>query len=546
MLRALGVGALLVVVLTAPTLTRPTTVGRVDTNDGRYSIWNVAWIDHALLTDPAHLLDANIFWPHRGTLAYSELNLVAGLFGLPWYAATGNPLAALNGAAATALLLCFVCTWALVRRLTGSDAAGLVSAVAFTFCPYVSSVTPHIQLLMVFAFPLVLLAFHRAIERPGIGRGIQLGLALAVAALACGYYGVFVGCALALMTLWFAERRRAYWIAVGSALVTTAVAIAPVYLAFNAARAASGATFGGHADELPGWSANLASYLASGAAAHEWWLPALARWQRWVDPLFPGVLTLVLAVAGLVAVWRLQQSRDPDGRPVRRVAAAYGVLAIAAIWASFGPAGGLYPVLDAVVPGMHLLRAPSRFGVVAIFALTVLAGFGVAAIERRRRWLPMLLIVLVAAELSVRTEAWGWPSWPLRRVPPLSPAYQALATLPRGVLVEYQFPYERSNYHNHATAMFWSTYHWQPLLNGYSDVIPPDFDEIALPVNGFPDPASFAIMHARDVRYVLWHVDYYQGDSRRVLEARLARYAEYLRPIVKTPEIWLYEIVRWP
>ena len=86
--RATLAGAVLVTVLTAPTLTQLTSVGRLDTNDGRYSIWNIAWIGHAALSDTATLLDANIFWPHTGTLAYSELNLVAGALGLPWYAAT--------------------------------------------------------------------------------------------------------------------------------------------------------------------------------------------------------------------------------------------------------------------------------------------------------------------------------------------------------------------------------------------------------------------------------------------------------------------------
>jgi hypothetical protein len=118
--------------MTAPTLTRLTTVGRFDTNDGLFSIWNIAWIDHALLTAPASLLNANIFYPHTGTLAYSELNLVAGLFGLPWYAATHHSaVAALNGAVGVALWLAFVAMWALVRRLSGSDGAGLVSATAF-------------------------------------------------------------------------------------------------------------------------------------------------------------------------------------------------------------------------------------------------------------------------------------------------------------------------------------------------------------------------------------------------------------------------------
>ncbi|MEO7190109.1 MAG: hypothetical protein ABI051_03565 [Vicinamibacterales bacterium] len=76
-------------------------------------------------------------------------------------------------------------------------------------------------------------------------------------------------------------------------------------------------------------------------------------------------------------------------------------------------------------------------------------------------------------------------------------------------------------------------------------MIPPDFDEIAPPINGFRDPASFAIMKAR-VRYVLWHVDYYEGASRDVLVERLSRYAESLRLVVQTPDTWLYEITRWP
>src|SRR5262245_12496700 len=150
-------GALLVIALTYPTIPRATSVGRLDSNDGRFSIWNIAWIDHALLTDPRHLLDANIFWPHTGTLAYSELNLVAGLFGLPWYAATGSALAALNGSIFVALVLAFVCMATLVRRLTGSETAGLVSAVAFTFSPFVGARNGHIQLLMIFAFPVLFL-----------------------------------------------------------------------------------------------------------------------------------------------------------------------------------------------------------------------------------------------------------------------------------------------------------------------------------------------------------------------------------------------------
>jgi hypothetical protein len=94
--------------------------------------------------------------------------------------------------------------------------------------------------------------------------------------------------------------------------------------------------------------------------------------------------------------------------------------------------------------------------------------------------------------------------------------------------------------------MYWSTYHWLPLVNGYSDIIPQDFERIALPINAFPDPGSFEIMKARNVRYVLWHLDDYQSAGRDVLQTRIARYQQYLRPVVIASDAWLYEIVQWP
>src|SRR3972149_3499150 len=51
--------------------------------DGLYSVWNVAWVAHALTTNPSRLFDANIFHPHRYALAFSEANLGAGIVSIP-------------------------------------------------------------------------------------------------------------------------------------------------------------------------------------------------------------------------------------------------------------------------------------------------------------------------------------------------------------------------------------------------------------------------------------------------------------------------------
>jgi len=533
-------GAVLVVLFTSPSLPRLTSVGRLDTGDGRLSIWNIGWIDHALTTAPRELVNANIFWPHVGTLMYSELNLVAGLLGLPWFAATGgSSLAALNGAAVTGLVLAFVLMATLVRRLTGSEAAGVVAAIGFTFCPYIHARTAHIQLLMTFVFPLVMLAYHWMAERPGVSRGAVLGGALVISALACSYYSMFGGCALALAAICLAQRSKAYWLALATAAAVAAAAIVPLYLAFSHYRELSGTPFVmRNPDEALQFSANITAYLASATAAHAWWLPALAKWRPWSDVLFPGVGLIALACLGLAAA-----RNEPRQR---RLIWTYLAVAALAFWASFGPAAGLYRVLQTILPGMSFLRVASRFGIVVTFALAVIAGFAVASIGRRRRWVPWALGILLACELAVWTPAWGWPSWPLQEALPVPKAYHLLAALPRGALVEFEFPYVRANFHNHTYAMFWSTYHWQPLVNGYTDLIPKDFEEIALPINAFPDPQSFEIMRKYQVRYVLWHTDAYKGATRDVVVDRLSRYEAYLRPIIKDERAWLFEIVGWP
>src|SRR3954469_21858509 len=86
---AFGCGAV-AVALTYPLSLHLATLSRTESADGQFSIWNVAWVAHALITDPTHVLDANIFYPHTKTLVYSEANLAAGTLATPVYWLTRN------------------------------------------------------------------------------------------------------------------------------------------------------------------------------------------------------------------------------------------------------------------------------------------------------------------------------------------------------------------------------------------------------------------------------------------------------------------------
>jgi hypothetical protein len=554
------VASLLVITLmTWPMVPRLGSVGRLDSGDGKLSIWNVGWVDHAILTDPRHVLDANIFWPHRGTLAYSEMNLVAGVLGLPAFALTHNALAAHNTAVLCGLMLSMILSWRLVRRLTGSSGAGFVSAVLFTFCSYLWGHTAHVQLLMTFVVPLVMTAFHNLRDQPATRPAILLGAALATAALACGYYGVYGGMLVGFASLVFARREAKYWIALGGAAVTAGLLVLPFVVPYMRVRAATGAE-PVRTEAALQISADLQDYLTAPTILEN----AIAPF-KWTDfpheSLSPGLVQLILVAIALGTVGRVasfgsgdafragvrtvfgptRHSAEPAG-PLTAPHVVWGYCAVTAlaVWASLGPSYGLYAVLMRVIPGTSLLRAPSRLGVDVAFGLAVIGGFGARRLIMGRRWALALLVAVCVID--------RYAGWPAVEAEPIPKVYRVLATLPRGAVVDFPFPYFPDDFHHHTRAMYYSTADWMPRVNGYSDIVPDDFRHIAMPINDFPELSAFPLMHQYQVRYVVWELAGYTRGTVVFdrLAARFAAAAPYLRPIVRDDDYWLYEIVGWP
>src|SRR6187549_888013 len=152
-------------VLTYPLAFKIDRVGRLNTDDGRWSIWVVSWVAHALTTDPAGVYQANIFYPQRNALAFSEANLVEGAIGAPVWALTHNPYTTHNVVALFSFILSAVGAYYLVRYLTGHRGAAAVAGVLYAFCPFAFARTAHIQLMFTGGIPFCLLAFHRLVDR---------------------------------------------------------------------------------------------------------------------------------------------------------------------------------------------------------------------------------------------------------------------------------------------------------------------------------------------------------------------------------------------
>ena len=289
------------------------------------------------------------------------------------------------------------------------------------------------------------------------------------------------------------------------------------------------------------YSANAQSYLASPAHAHQWMLRLTSGWTRWIDPLFPGFLAIALGVAGLVGAVR---ARTGDGAPdrTRETAGLYGSLGALALWASFGPAAGLYAVLFRI-PVFSFLRAPARLGVIVVFALAVLAALAVARLVRRwpaRRGNMLAGCLAVGALVELNVLPFPW-----ERAQPIAPIYAHLVGMPRGPVAEFPFYGGRAGYHPPTPELLVFTPHRLPLVNGYSYHIPADFRETASALDSFPSRDTFGVLRRLRVRYIAIHWDMF-GSRADEVRQRLQPFTPYMRAIGTDGTVSLYEIVGFP
>ena len=541
--------ALLACVFTYPYIVNFNDAGRLDTNDGRWSIWVVSWVAHALTTDPSQLFRANIFYPHPNALAFSEGNIVEGVIGAPIWVLTGNPYATHNFIFLFAFAQSFVATYYLIRHLTGDRRAAVVAGILYAFCPFAFARQAHIQLLMIGFLPWAMLAWHRFMAHTSIARAIELGLVLAATGLACAYYGIFAGGMIAMASIWFAITRQrwkdpAYWSMVAVAAAVCIGTILPFFLPYMRMQNATG-----FERSLTGqYSANVGAWLISSAWAHRWWAGYLTAPS---EVLFPGILAIVLGIGGATVVLRGVDGRRPIGEPslsdrkttfAPDVAWYYVGLALFTLWLTFGPNAGLYTLLYHTVPVFSFLRAPSRAGIVVTLCLVVLAAPAMKALMRRRSANTVFAILLVLAVADLYRAPLR-----MREAPPLPHAYRTLADLPKAPTIEVPYWATSPEFHRHAEYMLASTAHWQPLINGYSDHIPQDFRDAAPTLNTFPSREAFALLEPLGARYVVVHLELMNAEKRADIIRRLdVEYAHHLRPLEKSGDVWLYEIIAWP
>jgi hypothetical protein len=480
-------------------------------DDALFSIWRLAWIAHVLPTDPQHLFDANIFYPHVRTLAYSDATLFEALLAAPWLWAHANPVLVYNVLLLGGIVSSGVGMFVLARHLTGDLDAALVSAVVFTLAPYRVEHFMHLELQWTVWMPLSLWAVHRTVEDGSVRFGVLAGLLLWLQTVSCVYYGAFLSVIVAALAalLMVSQPRlaRGAIVPLGLGAMVAAALTLPYAMPYIENARLLGLR---GPDEVVNFSAQLSSYFI---APQQNWLWGWTAFKFGGNELhlFPGVAAIGL---GLLALAR---------RP-RRPVWTYLALAALAAALSLGSNGTLYRWLNAYVWVFRGFRAPARFSILACCALAVLAGFGFQALRQLVSARPIRRALLVAVLAVIGVECGSAPMILAEVHPGVPDVYKWLRTLDRSVMIEFPMV----DYDLTPQFMYGSIFHWHQLVNGYSGYTPPDYRETRARMRTFPDDDAIARLRELGVRYVLIHQAYYQPDEYSDLMDRTLHCSELI------------------
>jgi hypothetical protein len=457
-----------------------------DLGDPLFSIWRIAWVNHQLPRHPLTLFDGNIFYPERLTLTYSDPVIVPALMSAPLFWLGIHKVAVYNLLFLSAFVFSGVAMYLLVRALTGRRDAAVIAGVIFALYPYRFEHYSHLELQMTMWMPLGLWGLHRAMASGRLRDALVTGVAFALQLLSSLYYGMFFAVYLAIigLALWIGRgypRRPVLVLASGAAVA--ALLVAPVVIAFTANRSMMGDR---EVSTVQFYSAEGPDYLKPHIRSFTY-----GTWSHGGHPerqLFPRITPVVLSA---VALWP----------PLSVARIGYAAALALTVDGSLGLNGKTFPLLRKYIPGYSGLRVPARFSALAGMTLAILAGYGAARLFAR--W-PYAHAPLTAAMLAlVAIEA--LPSMPLEPVWREPPAfYERLAAAPPGVLAEFPMPIEAGSLPD-SRYMYFSTFHWQKLVNGDSGFYPPSYYALVEHERDFPSDAAVRYLRERGVDYIAFH-----------------------------------------
>jgi hypothetical protein len=493
--------------------------------------WGAWWFNRAIFTE--HQSPATVDAIYYPAVVHHPIQMA-----MPWSRLVGiigvrlaDPIIAYNAH----LFLSYLLTWLFMSlfclKLTGNRIAAVLGGAIFTFCANRTANVfwGHFGYVLAYPLPLLALTFWNLMERPTIGRGLLFGVALIMASTVdvtiLPYFVLPLMVGLFLF-YWRNHRQQLRTAAalkgLGAGLALSAFALLPLMWPMVAGDSQGDLDWyemGGVGDH----SADAFAYLVP-PPQHplSQLLPPVGALSTKIDAflisntegvVYAGWITMILAFIGVVRFW--EEKRD---------VILWTTFAVVGYLLSLGPvlraAGQLVTLREQWVLLPYLIvmqlpvlgwgRTPARLSLLVMFALSILAAYGVTWLMgkiSRPAWqwaagAGLFILILVDS-----TVLFPWPMVDAQ-VPPY---YEQVAAdlRPVAVLDIPTTDYDAAKYH-----MRYQMVHNHPIVGGFSIRRPLDVEETMEELEAFAlpggDPAALA---DHNIGYIILHRDFLEADD---------------------------------
>lgn len=520
-----------------------------DDFDPQFLRWTAEWGYQALteMCSWESFWNPPIFYPHKGTLAYSDSLLTLQILYSPLRLIGFGPHTALFISLGAFAVLGFTLTVILLRKLTlFSTAESILIGITSHFSLVMWAFLPHYQLFGFHFAPPFLLALYLFCSTLKLRWLFVAELLFLLGACFSAYLApslILMGSAIIFTTAptflrGFVWRNRIHLMLSATLL---SVAFATVFYFSHAryyARMVK-TTTEQSLDEVTTYSANPSSLISGRSIHSHWWKPYGGHYSNvgdWERAYFPGFIILLGSVLGLAS---LLLPAETENRNLRFFYFSMFGTALAALVLSWGPSieGHKTPFyyLTQAIPIFKNTRAMGRFG---MFLGLPLGVFLVAGLRfaMRLKFNPQSIVALPALmSIAVLVE-----SIPTGRIlpyhMPLKERYEVLSTLIKPKTPVVELPCHGKNHFETIRRileqMNGALYHRGWITVGYSGRSSP---ETAALIHKDQQLASGALsweemlkyLHHMGTRAILINKDRYAPSIANSLAAEIAQRANY-------------------
>ena len=525
-----------------------------DLGDPLFNLWVLKWGVHQIRLGFPDLWDANIFYPTKGALAFSDhllgpaAQLALFLLVIP-NAIAGYNFLLLTSFIACGLAVCWVC-----RRAGLSWTAATLAGMMYAFSSFRLAQTTHLQILIAQWIPLTLWFWDRLLAERTVKNAV-LFLAFYLLNLSGGCYLAYMihfSLLAILISRALAERRelvslRSLRILLPVAVVAGAAG-AVLFLPYVRISRSLGLTRS--PAEIEEFGATWVSYFSpaqenlyfgpqANQFLHRVWGDSADRFFRPENQLFAGFLPTILFFVGAFVAWRRRKEGPPD-------LWAWG-LALSGLICFALSLVRVYLPLMRIVPGLSGMRVPARFYAFVSVTIVYFAAVGLDFLLRHihslrlRAAVAALLAVVLAVELAPRELTWER----LPREEELPAVYEWIRDQP-DVKALLEIPIAGDA--RETDYLYASTVHWKPIANGYGGYMPLTHQMLTDRIRYLPGPAVFPLLRDWWITHIVVHAR--RPDRLKALRRWEGRWAtgpdRQLEKVYQSDGIYVYRLLDAP